>query len=344
MQASAHRLLHLGVRFSPRRSTLSDANKRRDPTFFEELYHDLYKSHYGHLPDSLKGKKIADRLFIVDSSIIKLFSTILKMSSSYCCKGRKKGGIKAHMVVKSKDDVPGFVRLTEGTQGDGTFLPLLTLPAGSIVVMDRGYRNFKQFIDWNNNKITWVTRLHRRTFYENIEDISVSETQKLKGVKSDTVIAMGSRHLTHANPIQKVRRIVFYDQQNDRDFEFITNNMQLAPATIADIYKKRWQIELFFKRIKQNFQLHTFLGDNENAIRIQVWCALIADLLLKVIKDKVDKKRKWSMSNLASFVRLHLGTYIDIRKFLCDPDKSLLNYKAPPTDQFTLFPTQTRGA
>ena len=345
MQASAHRLSHLGVQFCPRRSTLSDANKRRNPSFFEDLYHRLYSRHYGGLPDSLKGKPITDRLFIIDSSIIRLFSTIVKMSSSYCCKGRKKGGIKAHMLVRYKDDVPCFVRLTPGTQGDGTLLPLISMPAGSIVVMDKGYRNFHQFMSWDKQHITWVTRLHRRTFYNITEDLAVSEAQKNKGVVSDSVIEMGSPHLAYKTPIQKARLIVYYDQQTDRTFEFITNDYKLSPGTIADIYKKRWQIELLFKRIKQNFQLYTFLGDNENAIRIQVWCALIADLLLKIIKDKVDKKRKWSMSNLTSLVRLHLGTYINIRQFLSNPEKSLLNYCDPITiNQLALFPPHVRGA
>ena len=110
-------------------------------------------------------------------------------------------------------------------------------------------------------------------------------------------------------------------------------------------YKQRWQIELLFKRVKQNFQLHYFLGDNQNAIQIQLWSALIADLLLKIIKDKTDKKRKWSMANLAGLVRLHLGTYINLLYFLAEPDKALLNYSDPlDKQQLVLFPMQNRGA
>jgi len=345
MQASANRLRHLGVECSPRRSTLSDANKRRDPAFFQDLYHSLYDRHYGSLPDSLRGKKLADRLFIVDSSLIRLFSTVLKMSSSYCCNGKKKGGIKAHMLVRSKDNVPCFVRLTEGTKGDGTFLPELSLPTGSIVVMDKGYRSFKQFIRWTEDQITWVTRLYATTVYKAIEELPVTEAQKDKGVKSDTIINMGSLERKRKSCIQKARLIVFYDKETNKEFQFITNSMTLAPVTIAEIYKKRWQIELLFKRIKQNFQLYSFLGDNEKAISTQVWCALIADLLVKIVKDKVDRKKKWSMANLTSLLRIHLGTYIDIRQFLCHPDKSLLNYIDPtPKNQLNLFSTRIRGA
>lgn len=345
MQATASRLRHLGISFTPRRSTLSDANERRTAKFFEDIYHLIYKRYYGNLPDSLKGKRLIDKLFIVDSTIISLFSTVMKSTGSYGCNGKKKGGIKAHVLLKAKDNLPCFVRLTEGKDGDGTFLPFLALPAGSIIVMDKGYRNFQQFIRWSKQQITWVSRLHARTVYKIIECRPLDSLQQQQGVQKDLLIELGNPRTAHINPIQKARIIVFYDTVNQREFQFITNNLKLDASTIADIYKKRWQIELLFKRIKQNFQLHSFLGDNENAIRIQLWCAFIADLLLKIIKDKVDRRRKWSMSNLASLIRLHLGTYINLHKFLSNPEKALLNYQDPDrTNQITLFPNSIRGA
>lgn len=345
MQASASRLRHLGLLFTPRRSTLSDANERRSAVFFEDLYHLIYKRYYGDLPDSLKGKHLIDKLFIIDSTIISLFSTVMKSTGSYGCNGKKKGGIKAHVLLRAKDNLPCFIRLTEGKQGDGSFLRHVSLPVGSIVVMDRGYRNFQQFIRWSQQQITWVSRLHVRTIYKVIESKPIDSIQKNAGVQKDLFIELGNPETAFINPIQKARLIVFYDPIGQRELQFVTNNLKLDATTIADIYKKRWQIELLFKRIKQNFQLHSFLGDNENAIRIQLWCAFIADLLLKIIKDKIDRKRKWSMSNLASLVRLHLGTYINLGKFLSNPEKALLNYEPPDiTNQITLFSNQIRGA
>ena len=345
MQASASRLRHVGLLSTPRRSTLADANERRSALFFEDLYHLIYKRYYGDLPDSLKGKRLIDKLFIIDSTIISLFSTVMKSTGSYGCNGKKKGGIKAHVLLRAKDNLPCFIRLTEGKHGDGAFLPYVALPAGSIVVMDRGYRNFQQFIQWSKQQITWVSRLHVRSVYKIIESRPVDSLQNKDGIQKDLLIELGNPKTAYINPVQKARLIVFYDAIHKRELQFITNNLKLDASIIADIYKKRWQIELLFKRVKQNFQLHFFLGDNENAIRIQLWCAFIADLLLKIIKDKVDKKRKWSMSNLASLIRLHLGTYINLVKFLSNPEKTLLNYEPPDNKtQISLFPNQIRGA
>jgi Transposase DDE domain/Domain of unknown function (DUF4372) len=343
MQASASRLQHLGINSTPRRSTLSDANERRTANFFEDLYHQVYKVYYGGLPDSLKRKRYLDKLFIIDSTIISLFSTAMKSTGSYGCNGKKKGGIKAHVLFRAKDNLPCFVRLTEGRKSDPSFLPLVNLPAGSIVVMDKGYRNYKQFIQWDKQKISWVTRLHGKTVYSIIESRTVDQAQEQLGVQQDLLIELGNPETAYIHPIQKARLIIFYDAITQRQFHFITNNLKLDAAIIADIYKKRWQIELFFKRIKQNFQLHYFLGDNDNAIQIQLWCSLIADLLLKIIKDKV--KRKWSLTNLAGLVRLHLGTYISLYAFLSHPEKALIGYHDHGmSKQNTLFPNQTRGA
>ena len=131
--------------------------------------------------------------------------------------------------------------------------------------------------------------------------------------------------------------IDFTDPASGKKFQFITNNTKLSPATIASIYQKRWQIEILFKRLKQNYPLKYFLGDSENAIKIQIWCALIADLLIKLIKAKAD--RKWSFSNLTSIIRIHLMTYIDLFAFLKNPDRALqtqINKRAP---DWSLFPT-----
>jgi len=156
---------------------------------------------------------------------------------------------------------------------------------------------------------------------------------------------LGNPETIHINPIQKARLITFYDALSGKQLYFITNDFKFSASTIAGIYKRRWQIELIFKRIKQNFQLHSFLGDNENAIRIQLWCTFIGDLLVKIIKDQADKKKKWSMSNLSSLVRLHLGTYINLFEFICNPDKALLQYQHPNANaQMSIFPNQTRGA
>ena len=140
-------------------------------------------------------------------------------------------------------------------------------------------------------------------------------------------------------PLIKVRRVIYRDPQTNKRFEFITNDWKSKPQRIADIYKSRWQIELVFKRIKQRYPLRYFLGDNENAIKIQIWTALICDLLVQIVKDHLEQraKAKWSYSNLASMIKHHLMTYIKLIPFLSNPEKALITYKIPPPERLTLF-------
>jgi uncharacterized protein YydD (DUF2326 family) len=152
---------------------------------------------------------------------------------------------------------------------------------------------------------------------------------------------LGNPETASRTPLQKARLIRYLDKEKNREFEFLCNNNQYSPLTIAQLYRRRWQIELLFKRIKQNFQFHNFLGDSENAIKIQMWCTLIADLLIQIIKDKVDKvrKRKWAFANVAGLIRQHLTTYIDLVRFLIDPDKAIIKLPKQPNGQLRVFVT-----
>jgi hypothetical protein len=324
MQVCFNKLEHLSMRCIPRRSTLSDANKVRKAEFFGDLYHSLYRSYYGVLPDSPMKKSLDSRLFIIDSTTIKLFSDVMRGMGDKPLTGKQKGGAKAHVLLKADEDVPRFVCITEGINNDRILLRKIALQAGSILVFDRGYNNYHQMSQWNNHGITWVTRLLTTSFYEVTSENLVSDHAAKAGVLADQQIIMGK--LTKKTNIKlPARKITFLDPSTGRQFEFITNNKNLSPLTIANLYKKRWQIELLFKRIKQNYPLRYFLGDNENAVRIQIWCALITDLLVKIVKDKL--KRKWSYANIASMIRLHLMSYVNLFKFLNNPEKAIpVNY------------------
>jgi len=326
LQANSYRLNHLGLFSTPRRSTLADANKRRSSVFFEDLFHKLYHLHYGIIPDSLKNKGLSEKLFIVDSTTITLFSQVLKGVGVAGSNGKRKGGLKAHVLFNAKDQTPCFVHLTAATQSDRVIMPMLRLPAGSVIVMDKAYVNYKVMSDWSARNITWVTRLSASLRWEVIQNLPLTDYQKQQGVRSDNLIILGNPQTRKRNPLQRARLVTFYDQASEREFTFLTNNTDYSPSTIANIYKKRWAIELLFKRVKQNFQLYNFLGDNENAIKIQLWCTLIADLLIKVVKDRVEKinKRKWSFANIAGLIRQHLTTYIDLTRFLLNPDNAIL--------------------
>jgi hypothetical protein len=328
LQACEHKLRHLGLKHTPRKSTLAEANSKRTEQFFADLYHQIYQRYYNNIPDSGNTRSVEERMFLIDSTTIKLFTDVMKGAGSKPLNGKQKGGAKAHVLMKADENVPKIIHLTHASKNDRNILPLIQVPQGSILVFDMGYSNYKQFESWTEQKIIWVTRLHETAWVEEVSSTIINLDQKQAGVISDQIVRLG-RPSNKPTTKLTVRRIKYYDAESKRTFTFITNNLTMDALTIAGIYKKRWQIELLFKRIKQNYPLRFFLGESENAIKIQIWCAFIADLLIKIIQDKV-KVKKWAFANIAGMIRQHLMTYIDIIKFLSDPDKALLNYR--PTD------------
>jgi len=319
MQASHSKLLHLGLANHPKRSTLSDGNKKRSVDFFEDLYHALFNKYYTILPDSIIPKEIHKRLFIMDSTTIKLFSDIMKGAGSIPLTGQRKGGAKAHVLLQAQSDLPCFIRLTHAAKNDKVLMGQVVLPPHSILVFDRAYRHYKIWEQWSKSKITWVTRSIGDEYIEELKTRKLNESEQKNGVLSDHVVMLG-RGINNS-AIIKIRKIRFYDAESQQTFDFFTNNFRFKPSVIASIYKQRWQIEIFFKRFKQHNPLRYFLGDNENAIKIQIWCSFIADLLIKIVMDKV--KRPWSFSNISGIIRHHLMNYFNLYHFLNNPDTSL---------------------
>lgn len=331
MMACSTRVSHLGIGYMPRRSTLAEANSNRSEQVFADLYHRLYAYFY---PDSRLLTKLEKKLFIFDSTTISLFSEVMRGSGQIPA-GRRKGGVKAHVLINADEDVPRFVCLTEAKENDNIFTPMLHLPKDSIVTFDRIYYGFGPLINWTNNGVTWVTRMHTLLAYSILETRQITEEQRSQGIISDEIILAGARQRKDK---MTARRIVYEDPVTHKQLIFFTNNIQMEAIAVANIYKRRWQIESLFKRLKQNYPLKYFLGNNPNAIKIQIWSSLITDLLIKVVKDKIN--RQWSFSNIASMIRLHLMTYIDLMKFLQNPERALLNYSNPNAGiQQSLFPT-----
>ena len=333
MQVCNQKLNHLGLIYCPRRSTFADANQKRDSSVFEAIYKFLYKKYHASLPDSRSSKGWLSRMYIVDSTTLTLFKEILKNAGNRSVNGKRKGGVKVHTLIKADEDVPVLVKMTAAAASDTPFIKRMKLAKGSIVVFDKGYLNYTQYDLWTKEGVNWVTRMRDSAVFEVVKNKHLSQAQLSKGVLSDQIVIIG--HQSHKNVTRtKARRINYYDKKTDKHFTFLTNNMTFSAATIALMYKQRWQIELLFKRIKQNYPLQYFLGDNENAIRLQI-CALIADLLLKVIQQKL--KRKWSFSNLCSMLRIHLMTYTKLFEFLENPDRMLINNAPVNNKGSTLF-------
>ena len=316
MMASEQRLAHLGVRYHPRRSTISDANSRRQAEVFENIYFSIFKRYAQFLSDS-RIKSKASKLYILDSTTIRLFHEVLRTGGPNPANGKRKGGIKVHTMIRSDQDVPCMIRYSSGVANDSQFLRDIRLPKGSVIVFDRGYRDFATLNRFSNDGITWVTRRIKLFAFDMKKKIEILDNDKC--IISDRHVLMGHKDIKHRVEARLVR---YRDPDTGQLYEFVTNNLKMNGSTVAALYRKRWQIESLFKRMKQNYPLKYFLGYSEKAIKIQIWCSLIADLLLKIVKKAAAAK--WSFSNLAAIVRLHLMTYIDLFAFLKSPEKSLL--------------------
>jgi transposase len=333
--SNAHKLVHLGMSYIVRRSTLSEANARRQSAVFEAIYMDVYRNHGSGLADSRLRKLDINRLYAMDSTTISLFKAILKGCGRNSKDGKKKGGIKAHTVINLGDNMPCFVRYTEAVRHDHILLKEVHLSKHSIIVFDRGYVDYAEYERFTTEEIFYVTRLKEGAVYEIGEEFDIPEYAD-SGVLKDEEI-----YLTYGEKKEKrhrTRRIAYWDAVNKRLFVFVTNNFELEAEQIALIYKKRWQIELLFKQLKQNFPLKYFLGDNQNAIEIQIWASMLANLLITLVKSKV--KRKWAFSNLVSVIRQQLMNYINIYLFLENPEGCWMNIIKEHKGKYqnTLFP------
>lgn len=337
LQANASKLNHLGIVNTPRRSTLSEANLRRNADWFRDLYHELYRQYFADLPDS-RNKE--DRLFIIDSTTITLFTNIMQGAGSYQSNGKKKGGAKAHVMIDAQHDIPVFIDITQAKEHDLSFLKKVHVPNGAIVVADKAYIKHAQFIEWDSRGVRWVTRQKNDAYFEYIAHHTVPEDQYLQGVLEDNTILLGRPSNKRITPQVKARQVVFRDSNTQQVFTFITNDFKMEAWQIADIYKKRWQIELLFKRVKRSYPLKYFLGDNPNAVKIQIWAALICDLLIRVVQEMMKRKHRknWAYATLFGMVKHHLMQYINLTAFLINPEKALLNYKPPDNQtQLSLF-------
>jgi hypothetical protein len=316
--ANAHKLSHLGLSYLVRRSTFSEANQRRSSKVFGDIYLSVYHKHVSDLADSRLSDADMRRLYIMDSTTISLFKDILRGVGRNPKEGKKKGGIKAHTIIKASENVPCLIRYSEAARHDHMFLDeVLTLAPGSIITFDKAYVDYAQYEAFTQNSIWYVTRLKENAVYNVKEEFDIPDDADTGVLKDEEIILYYGDNKEQQH---RARRIAYWDNDNNRLFEFISNNFELPAEKIALIYKKRWQIELLFKQLKQNFPLKYFLGDNENAIEIQIWTAMLANLLITLVRSKV--KRSWAFSNLVSLIRQQLMNYINIYHFLEDPEGS----------------------
>ncbi|MDQ2841961.1 MAG: IS4 family transposase [Acidobacteriota bacterium] len=305
------KLVHLGIGKAPNKSTLSYANEHRPAKLYEDLFYTALQRFRDEGGLGLRKSKFRfkNKLLSLDSTTITLCLELFPWA-----KFRKaKGGVKAHVLLDHDDYLPRYVLITEARRSDVRMAEAFTLNPGSIVVMDRGYNDYALFGKWTVEKIYFVTRLKDNAAYEMTVECAVPPNRP---IRSDQRIRFTGAQAQNDCP-GVLRRVVVWDAVNEREIVLLTNLLEFGSTTIAAIYKDRWAIELFFKALKQNLKVKSFVGTSENALRIQIWTALIAMLLLKWLHHL--SKAKWSLSNLASMLRLNLFTYRDLQTWLNDP-------------------------
>lgn len=301
---------YLGMDKSPAKSTAGDGLRGRDEAFFKDVYFMLLEHFKPFLSVSRIDNTSFAKLFIFDSTTISLFSDIMKgVGRNPKNDGKKKGGLKVHMMIDAHSDTPEFVKISEAKRHDKTFLKDLSLAPHSMIVFDRAYNHYLQFAKWTEQQVNFVCRLKKNAVYEVQEVLFEQELQNEKaGVLKEEHI-----HLSYKEKKQNKKlclRKVTYRDEEGRMYEFITNNFEISREEVAYIYKLRWNIELLFKKLKQNFQLHYFYSETENGIKTQIWCTLIAQLLMQVLKVKSESKK--AFSTIAALVRIHLISHVDV--------------------------------
>jgi len=322
LRAFDGKLNHLGLDKAPAKSTACDGLRNRDCLFFEDLYFSLVKKYQSFLSDSRTFGLTFKEVLLIDSTTIRLFSDILKgVGRNPKGDGKKKGGLKVHMLIDAVQSVGRFIKITAARVHDKNFLKSLELISHSMIVFDKAYNFYHQFALWTDQQVYFVTKLKKNAVYKVLYTHRSHYRKKGQArVLRDETIELNyhpedgnGKKLIGVSKTLRLRKVCYQDEKN-RYYEFLTNTFDIEAEEVAFLYKKRWGIEILFKKMKQNFQLHYFYGENENAIRTQVWCTLIAQLLLTVVQKIAQTKKAFSV--VASLVRIHLISMLDVYEML----------------------------
>jgi len=304
------KLRHVGVKTAPNKSTLSYANAHRPWQLFQDLFYDALQWCQQAAPGKIKKFRFKNKLLSLDSSTISLCLSLFPWAKFR----RTKGAVKLHLLLDHDGYLPSFAHLTDGKKADVNIARIVSLAPGSIIVMDRGYNDYELFANWTRSGVYFVTRLKDNADYIVLKEHPVAARGNI--VSDETIFFAAAKAQKHC-PFP-LRRIVSVDPESGQSIALLTNHFEFAASTIGAIYKDRWQIELFFKALKQNLRVKTFVGTTENALYIQIWTALIAMLLIKFLQFKAAIA--WSLSNLVAFLRWNLFMYRNLWDWLDRPE------------------------
>lgn len=344
IRAMSGKLLHLGLKQSPAKSTACDGLRNRSDKFFEEVYFSLVKAYSSFLSDSRTFGLTFKEVLLIDSTTIRLFSDLLKgVGRNVKGDGRKKGGLKVHMLIDAVQQVGRFIKISEAKMHDKNFLSELSIERNCMIVFDKAYNHYQQFATWTKNGVYFVTRQKSDAVFKEVRINRYHYDKKgVAKVLLDEVIDVeyhnqdtNGKRLTMKDRM-RLRRVCYKDN-TDRKYVFLTNNMDIPAEEVAFLYKKRWGIEILFKKMKQNFQLQYFYGENETAIRTQIWCTLIAQLLMTVLQKKAATKK--AFSTVATLIRIHLISLLDVYELLKSTNRYVIkNKQAPPGNKQLIMP------
>jgi len=327
------KISHCKFDYSPKRSTISDANKRRDCVVFENIYDDLVKEYLPDLSDSHKQLVIDKKVYAIDSTTIALFQPIFECVGRNPANGKRKGGIKSHQKLDMQAGIPVKVYHSNAREHDSLFIQKEgVMKKGEVALFDKAYNNYALFDQWNKDEIFFVTRLKNNAKETLLEEFELAQATP-DNILRDAKIALKYKDNQRQEKQVELRMVSFYHEEKNKVYYFLTNLFDLPSEQIAMLYKKRWEIELLFKKIKQNFPLQYFYGENKNAIQIQIWCTLIALLLITFMKKQLTKS--WSFSNLVSLMQKHLFSYVKFTDFFNNVDafaKEFVKNKGNPDD------------
>jgi hypothetical protein len=315
------KLRHLGFKKAPNKSTLSYANAHRPWQMYQDLFYQTLE--ICKLAGTGKHRfRFKNTLLSLDSSTISLCLSLFPWAKFR----RTKGAVKLHLLLDHDGYLPSYAYISNGKKHDVTVARKVPLSPYSIVAMDKGYNDYSLFAYWTEHVIFFVTRLKDNATYTVVEERPVPQN---RNILSDQLIQFSGYSAQKKCP-HILRRVEVWDKEQNRRIVLLTNHLEFGATTISAIYKDRWKIELFFKNLKQNLKVKTFVGTSENALFIQIWTALIAMLLIKYLQFK--SKIAWSLSNLVAFLRWNLFTYRDLWEWIDDPFEVLPITPVPVQD------------
>ena len=315
------KLRHLGFKKAPNKSTLSYANAHRPWQMYQDLFYQTLE--ICKLAGTGKHRfRFKNKLLSLDSSTISLCLSLFPWAKFR----RTKGAVKLHLLLDHDGYLPSYAYISNGKKHDVTVARKVPLSPYSIVAMDKGYNDYSLFAYWTEHVIFFVTRLKDNATYTVVEERPVPQN---RNILSDQLIQFSGYSAQKKRP-HILRRVEVWDKEQNRRIVLLTNHLEFGATTISAIYKDRWKIELFFKDLKQNLKVKTFVGTSENALFIQIWTALIAMLLIKYLQFK--SKIAWSLSNLVAFLRWNLFTYRDLWEWIDDPFEVLPITPVPVQD------------